>query len=67
METLTPWNELLSLAGKTLEDTGRMLRGQGRKEPRVWSIDELTDLRDTLTAIASVLDRRINSLKEENR
>jgi hypothetical protein len=66
METLSPWDELLTTVGRTVEDAGRMLRGKGRKKPRVWSIDELTDLRETLTNVAAVLDQRIESLKEGN-
>ena len=66
METLSPWDELLSLLGKTVEDAGRMLRGQGRIKARVWSISELTDLRDTLRSAADTLDKRINNLKAGN-
>jgi hypothetical protein len=66
MEPLSPWDELLTTAGKTVEDAGRMLRGKDRKSRRVWSISELTDIRDTLTSIADVLDKRINDLKVGN-
>lgn len=64
METLSPWDELLTTVGRTVEDAGRMLRGRGRKKPRVWTIDELQDLSSTLKNTAAVLDQRIESLKE---
>jgi hypothetical protein len=60
METLTPWNELLSSAGKNVEDAGRQLKDQRR----TWSISELQALSSSLKSCAAVLDKRIQTLQE---
>lgn len=66
MQTLSPWDELLSTVGRTAEDVGRTLSGQERKSKSTWTIDELMNLSNSLKNCAIVLDQRIDSLLEEN-
>ena len=61
----TSWDELLSKTGKTIEDIGRMLRGKGRKKPRIWTVDELEDLRSALLDSRKMVKYYIDHLKEE--
>jgi hypothetical protein len=62
METLSPWNELLGILGRTVVDTGKTLNDKRS----TLSIDELMDLSNALKNCAIVLDQRIDSLLEEN-
>lgn len=61
----TSWDELLSQTGETIEGIGRMLRGKGRKKPRVWTIDELQDLREALSSSRKMVKYYIQHLREE--
>ena len=60
------WDELLSKTGKHIEDIGRMIRGKGRKKPRVWTVEELEDLRTALKDTRSMIKYYIEHLKAEN-
>lgn len=66
METLSPWDELLSTVGRTAEDVGKTLSGQERKSKRTWSVDELMNLSNSLKNCVAVLDQRIDSLMDWN-
>ena len=59
------WDELLSETGKGIEDIGRMLRGRGRKKPRVWSIEELMHLRSALMTHRKLIKYYIEHLQDE--
>lgn len=65
-EEVPSWNEILTNAGRNIEDIGRMLRGKGRKKPKAWSIDDLIRLRLALITLAEVLAIVIKSMKEGN-
>lgn len=66
METLSPWDEMLSTTGRIAEDVGRTLSGRERESKRTWTIDELMNLSNSLKNCAIVLDQRIDSLLKEN-
>lgn len=62
MESLAPWDELLRTVGRNVEDTGKTLRNLDVS----LSIEELENLSGSLKNCATVLDQRIDSLKEED-
>ena len=66
METLNPWDELFRSLGRSVQSIGTMLMDTGRHKESLQSVEQLTNLRDDLTAAAATIDKRIDSLKEGN-
>src|SRR3954467_5650200 len=61
---IATWDELLCELGKTIEDTGRMLRGKGRKKAKVYSLEDLEQLQNVLQIGADCIGMQIDALDE---
>src|SRR4051794_21948894 len=62
--SIATWDELLCEVGKVIEDAGRMMRGKGRKKPKVYTLENLEHLRDILQIGADCISMQIAALDE---